>query len=57
MVCLTNYKKGYYLFTAISIYMSFLQRDDPEVAGIIEKEHHRQVFGLELIASENVVSR
>ena len=57
MVCLTDYKKGYYLFTTISIYMSFLERDDPEVAGIIEKEHHRQVFGLELIASENVVSR
>ncbi|MDO9538539.1 MAG: serine hydroxymethyltransferase [Methanocalculus sp.] len=37
--------------------MSFLERDDPEVADIIEKERQRQVFGLELIASENVVSR
>ena len=37
--------------------MSFLERDDPEVAAIIENERQRQVFGLELIASENVVSR
>ncbi len=51
------YKKGYYLFTAISINMSFLERDDPDVAGIIERERQRQVFGLELIASENVASR
>ncbi|RQD82741.1 MAG: serine hydroxymethyltransferase [Methanocalculus sp. MSAO_Arc2] len=37
--------------------MSFLERDDPDVAGIIERERQRQVFGLELIASENVASR
>ncbi|MCP1663290.1 MAG: serine hydroxymethyltransferase [Methanocalculus sp. MSAO_Arc1] len=37
--------------------MSFLERDDPDVAAIIERERQRQVFGLELIASENVVTR
>lgn len=37
--------------------MSFLERDDPDVAGIIERERQRQVYGLELIASENVASR
>jgi glycine hydroxymethyltransferase len=30
---------------------------DPEVADLLEKEHLRQLNGLELIASENIVSR
>ncbi|NYT05610.1 MAG: serine hydroxymethyltransferase [Methanomicrobiales archaeon] len=37
--------------------MSSLADFDPEIAGLIEKERLRQVNGLELIASENVVSR
>jgi glycine hydroxymethyltransferase len=37
--------------------MSYLAKTDPEIAAIIEKERLRQVNGLELIASENVVSR
>jgi glycine hydroxymethyltransferase len=37
--------------------MSYLADFDPEIAEIIEKERLRQTNGLELIASENVVSR
>ena len=37
--------------------MSHLSETDREIADIIEKERLRQVNGLELIASENVVSR
>ncbi|MBN1194855.1 MAG: serine hydroxymethyltransferase [Methanomicrobiaceae archaeon] len=37
--------------------MSYLADFDPEIAGLIEKERLRQVNGLELIASENVVSK
>ena len=37
--------------------MSNLANFDPEVAGLIEKERLRQINGLELIASENVVSK
>lgn len=37
--------------------MSYLAEYDPEVYEIIEKERLRQVNGLELIASENVVSK
>ncbi len=37
--------------------MSSLANFDPEVAGLIEKERLRQINGLELIASENVVSK
>jgi len=37
--------------------MSYLSKTDPEIADIIEKERLRQLNGLELIASENVVSR
>jgi glycine hydroxymethyltransferase len=37
--------------------MSYLADFDPEIAEIIESERMRQVNGLELIASENVVSR
>ena len=37
--------------------MSYLSKTDPEIADIIEKERHRQTYGLELIASENLVSR
>lgn len=40
-----------------SIYMSHLADVDPEIARIIESERLRQVNGLELIASENLVSR
>ena len=37
--------------------MSYLSKTDPEIADIIEKERLRQYNGLELIASENLVSR
>ena len=37
--------------------MSYLEKIDPEIAAIIEKEKDRQITGLEMIASENVVSR
>jgi glycine hydroxymethyltransferase len=37
--------------------MSYLSKTDPEIADIIEMERLRQLNGLELIASENVVSR
>ena len=37
--------------------MSYLSQTDPEIADIIEKERLRQTNGLELIASENLVSR
>jgi glycine hydroxymethyltransferase len=37
--------------------MSHLAKTDPAIAEIIEKERLRQTNGLELIASENVVSR
>ncbi len=37
--------------------MSYLQRIDPEIAEVIEKEEKRQKGRLELIASENFVSR
>lgn len=37
--------------------MSYLSKTDPEIADIIEKERLRQVNGLEMIASENLVSR
>jgi len=36
--------------------MSYLQESDPDIATIIQKEYERQVTGLEMIASENVVS-
>ncbi|KUG19386.1 serine hydroxymethyltransferase [hydrocarbon metagenome] len=37
--------------------MSYLATFDPEIAGVIEQEYLRQINGLELIASENIVSR
>jgi len=37
--------------------MSYLQKTDPEIASIIEREQKRQTTGLELIASENLVSQ
>ncbi|MDD1662249.1 MAG: serine hydroxymethyltransferase [Methanomicrobiales archaeon] len=37
--------------------MSMLARIDPEVADLLEKERLRQLNGLELIASENIVSK
>ncbi|MCW3488873.1 serine hydroxymethyltransferase [Dethiobacter alkaliphilus] len=37
--------------------MSTLSLFDPEIAQSIEKEHHRQQNGIELIASENYVSQ
>jgi glycine hydroxymethyltransferase len=36
--------------------MSFLERNDPQVADIIRREEERQRLGLELIASENYTS-
>lgn len=36
--------------------MSYLQKIDPEIASIIERERKRQTTGLEMIASENLVS-
>ena len=36
---------------------SALERTDPEVFGAIRRETQRQEHNLELIASENVVSR
>ena len=38
------------------LHMSYLSKTDPAIADIIEKERLRQTNGLELIASENVVS-
>ncbi|MFA5128711.1 MAG: serine hydroxymethyltransferase [Patescibacteria group bacterium] len=37
--------------------MSFLSKFDPEIANAIENEINRQRSGLEMIASENIVSR
>ncbi len=37
--------------------MSILKQQDPDLYALIEKETHRQNFGLELIASENFTSR
>jgi len=37
--------------------MSYLAKTDPQISDIIEKERLRQQNGLELIASENLVSR
>lgn len=37
--------------------MSHLTKQDPEIAGFIAKEKERQMFGLEMIASENYVSQ
>jgi glycine hydroxymethyltransferase len=34
----------------------YIEKDDPEIFGLIEKELHRQREGLELIASENFAS-
>ena len=39
------------------LHMSYLSKTDPEIADIIEMERLRQNNGLELIASENLVSR
>lgn len=36
--------------------MSYLSQFDPEISSLIDKETKRQIDGLELIASENVVS-
>ncbi len=37
--------------------MSFLEKVDPEIAGLIQKEIDRQEYQLEMIASENLASR
>ena len=37
--------------------MSILKQQDPDLYALIEKETHRQHFGLELIASENFTSK
>lgn len=39
------------------MHMSYLSDTDPEIFNLIEKERMRQINGLELIASENVVSK
>ena len=39
------------------MHMSYLQTIDPEIASIIEQEKNRQMRGIELIASENLVSQ
>jgi len=39
------------------MHMSYLQTIDPEIASIIEQEKNRQMTGIELIASENLVSQ
>jgi glycine hydroxymethyltransferase len=36
--------------------MNLLQQEDPEIAAAIESEEHRQIEGLEMIASENYTS-
>ncbi len=36
--------------------MGVLEQQDPEVAGIIQREEERHRLGLELIASENYAS-
>ena len=36
--------------------IEFIKQFDPEIGEAVEKEYHRQQRGLELIASENVVS-
>jgi glycine hydroxymethyltransferase len=50
-------KKRYYPSRTTFYNMSHLSETDREIADIIEKERLRQLYGLELIASENVVSR
>jgi glycine hydroxymethyltransferase len=50
-------KKKYYLIRLTLIYMSYLATTDRDVADLIDKERMRQTYGLELIASENLVSR
>lgn len=44
-------------FTPTISHMSSLAKFDPEIAQTIENEHRRQQHGLELIASENLVSK
>jgi len=39
------------------MHMAYLEKIDPEIATIIEKEKSRQINGLELIASENLASQ
>jgi glycine hydroxymethyltransferase len=39
------------------MHMAYLEKIDPEISEIIKKETTRQINGLELIASENLVSR
>ncbi len=50
-------KKRYYHIRTTFLYMSHLSATDREIADIIEKERLRQLNGLELIASENLVSK
>ena len=37
--------------------IQFIKACDPEIASVIEREYSRQEYGLNLIASENTVSR
>ena len=56
-VFLAQEKKRYYLIKSTFLYMSNLATTDPEIADIVRREMERQRDGLELIASENLVSR
>ncbi len=49
-------RKGITSWRRTLLHMSYLSQTDPEIADIIEKERLRQTNGLELIASENLVS-
>ncbi|BDU50714.1 serine hydroxymethyltransferase [Haliovirga abyssi] len=37
--------------------LEYLRKEDPEIADVIEREEERQEYGIELIASENFVSK
>jgi glycine hydroxymethyltransferase len=50
-------KKKYYLIQPTFLCMVNLKTADPEIADLLEKERQRQIQGLELIASENLVSK
>lgn len=59
MFCVHSFegKKDYYVNNSTFFCMSHLERTDPDIADVIERERLRQQNGLELIASENLVSR
>merc|ERR1712029_1243562 len=55
----TSVRKPFHLGSVKSIWtgQESLEQDDPEMKAIIQAEKHRQMSGLELIASENFCSR